>query len=120
MTAFQAPTKVLQRYIDKKQWFEGIVVSTAYFESLGITKLKIHFKGEIKQKRLERLGLEELILLLRASDIIKQPTYSKMMEIKDMRNDLAHDPTMTYKLEYTKSKKLLENAIECIKELGHE
>jgi hypothetical protein len=116
--ALQAPTKVLQTHIDKKQWLEGIVVSTAFFESFGVTKLRVHFKGEIKEEKLERLGLEEIIILLRASGIINQPTYSKMMNIKDVRNKLVHDPTMTYKLEYTKSKKLLEEAIECIKELG--
>jgi hypothetical protein len=40
------PLTILQRAIDEKDWFKGIVMSSVFFELLGIKKLKEHFESK--------------------------------------------------------------------------
>jgi len=113
---FEAPIPMLKETIEQKQWFSGVVMGTAFFEVWGLELLKEHFKGKISEDKLKDLRLEEIILLLYSSKIIDQPTYTKIMEVKEVRNKMVHDP---YKLlELDKPETLIEKAIDCLKALG--
>ena len=113
---FEAPIPMLKEAIEQKQWFSGVVMGTAFFEVWGLVLLKEHFKGKISEGKLKDLRLEEIILLLYGSKIIDQPTYTKIMEVKDVRNKIVHNP---YKLlELDKPETLIEKAIDCLKALG--
>ncbi len=112
----EAPIPTLREAIKQKQWFSGIVMSTAFFEVWGLELLKEKFQGKIADDRLERLRLEEIILLLYSSKIIDQRTYTKMMEVKEVRNRIVHNP---YKLlELEKPETLISKAVDCLMALG--
>lgn len=113
---FEAPIPTLREAIEQEQWFSGIVMGTAFFEVWGLELLKEKFEGKISADKLERLRLEEIILFLYSSEIIDQPTYAKMMELKEARNKIVHNPYEL--LELDKPKILIEKAIDCLKALG--
>lgn len=112
----QAPIQTLREAIEQKQWFSGIVLGTAFFEVWGLELLKEHFKGKISEDKLEDLRLEEIILLLYSSKIIDQPTYTRIMEVKEVRNRIVHNPYEL--LELDRPETLIKKAIDCLKALG--
>ncbi|MCK4477456.1 hypothetical protein KAU88_02875 [Candidatus Bathyarchaeota archaeon] len=59
-------------------------------ETIGQWKLRAHFEGKIKPQRFDRLGLEQIIMFLFASGLIDYPTYTIMMEVRRMRNNVVH------------------------------
>ena len=62
------PIKVLRKCIEQREWFKGVVLSTAFFEGIGRTVLLDEFKDKIDSKRIEHLRLEQIIMLLYASE----------------------------------------------------
>ena len=112
-----APIPTLREAIEQKRWFYGIVMATAFFEVFGLELLKEKFKGKISGDKLEHLRLEQIILFLHSSEIIDQPTYTKMMEVKEVRNNITHNP-FEVELKDDEAKNLIEKAIDCLKALG--
>lgn len=49
------PVKVLKECIRHREWFKGVVLSTAFFEGIGREVLISHFKDKINSKRIEHL-----------------------------------------------------------------
>lgn len=110
------PIQILINCIEKEKWFEGVVLSTAFFEGIGKMLLSDHFKGEIGSERFRNLGL--IIMFLRASEIIDPTTYSDMMKVKDFRDDIVHlEPFTKPKLQPKKAKEIIEKAISCLGKL---
>jgi len=113
------PIPTLREAIEQKRWFFGIVMATAFFETFGLELLKEKFKNKISEDKLEHLGLEQIILFLHGSEIIDQPTYTKMMEVKQVRNQITHHPfDALLLLKDNEAKNLIEKAIDCLKALG--
>ena len=115
---YRAPIQSLRRMIKEKDWFKGIIVSTAFFELFGLLMLQEKFKGEIEPEKFDRLGLEEIIVFLYGSNLIDQTTYAKMMRIKKIRNKLVHSPLEHSSLDPKEAKGLIEDAIDYLKALG--
>jgi len=111
------PIPALREAIEQKRWFYGVVMATAFFEVFGLELLKERFKGKISGDKLKHLRLEQVIMFLYSSEIIDQLTYTKMMEVKDVRNKIVHDPFES-QLEDDEANKLIEKAIDCLKALG--
>jgi len=118
LAKFVAPIPMLKEAIKKEKWFSGIVMASAFFELVGLELLKRKFKNKISSEKLENLRLEQIILVLYGSKIINQPTYTKMMEVKDVRNRIVHNPHELEKLKEKDARKLIKNAIDCLKALG--
>ena len=110
-------TSILEA-LRKEDWFKGIILSATYFEHFGLEKLKEYYQGKITPEKLNRLNLEQIILFLFGSGIIDQATYTKMIEIKDARNELVHEPWANVTLTENRGKVLIRKAIECLKALG--
>ena len=81
----------LEDLIEERNWFVGVLLSASILEDVGKRKLKREFKGKIDADKIDRLTLEETIMMLFASQLIDSKMYSKLMKIKTVRNDLAHD-----------------------------
>jgi len=118
--AIQDPIKALEHKIAKKEWFEGVMMAATLLESIGMARLKAHLKGKISWKKIERLSFEQSIMFLYGIDLIGPQSYSKIMEIRDERNKLAHRVYDKYILGPEKAEKLIRKAIECFKDLGFE
>ena len=116
--AFRAPIKILKDSIKNEEWFRGIILSTVLLEAIGQWRLQVHFKGKIKPQRFERLGLEQIIMFLFASGIINHPTYTKMMEVRRMRNNIVHRRWKGLTLDPKPAKATINKAIKCLKALG--
>jgi len=112
------PRASILEALRKEDWFKGIVLSATYFEHFGLEKLKEHYQGRITPEKLNRLSLEQIILFLFGSGIIDQATYTKMIEVKDARNELVHEPWANVTLTEKRGKALIRKAIECLKILG--
>lgn len=113
-----SPYPILEETIEQKRWLSGIIVATAFFEIIGLHRLKEQFKERISGDRFQHLTLEQIILVLHASGIIDQPTYSRMMEVREVRNKIVHNPTELDSLKDSKAKRLIESAIGCLKTLA--
>ena len=116
--AFRAPIKILKDSIKSEQWFRGIILSTVLLEAIGQWRLQVHFEGKIKPQRFERLGLEQIIMFLFASGLIDYPTYTKMMEVRRMRNNIVHRLWKGLTLDPKQAKATINKAIKCLKALG--
>ena len=66
----------LEDLIEERNWFVGIILSTAVLEDVGRRKLKRAFKGKIDSKKIERLTFEQTIMMLFASGFVDARTYS--------------------------------------------
>jgi len=114
--ARKTPRQMLEDAIRERAWFRGIVLSAALFEHFGSFILQNHLHSKVSSERLKRLTLERIIVFLHALDLIDQPTYGKMFEIKDKRDDLAHKPFA--ELDPEQAESLIRKAIECLEALG--
>lgn len=108
------PKKVLGNCLKDKKWFEGIVLSATYFEYYAKKRIVTRLKGKIDSQRIDWLNLEALTILAFGLQIIDQSIYSKIIEVKDKRNDLVHEPWTILELHETEAKHLLEKGIECL------
>jgi hypothetical protein len=108
LDTFVKPIPILNETIKKKQWLSGIVMASAFFELLGSELLKQKFKDKIAREKLEDLRLEHIILLLFSSKLVNQTTYTKMMEVKEVRNHVVHNPYELQKLKEKDAKKLIQ------------
>jgi len=106
----------LTDFIKKKQWFAGIIVSASFIESIGKMRLHWRFEGKISKDKIDRLTLDETIMFLHASGVIKQQTYTKMQQVRDARNRVAHKVVDALKIEKKpkEAKKTIEQTIECL------
>jgi hypothetical protein len=114
------PIRALEETIKHKEWFKGVVLSATYFEHFGLEKLKEKYRGMIDPQKIENLSLEQIIMFLHISGLIDQPTYSRMIEVKNARNNLVHEPWANVVMTPEEAKKIIEKAIECLKFLGVE
>lgn len=116
--AFRAPIKILKDSIKNEEWFKGIILSTVLLEAIGQWKLRAHFEGKIKPQRFERLGLEQIIMFLLASGLIDRLTYTRMMEVRRMRNNIVHRLWKGLTLDPTQATATINKTIKCPKTLG--
>ncbi len=108
------PKKVLRNCLKDKEWFEGIVLSATYFEYYAKKRIETRLKGKIDSQRIDWLNLEALTILAFGLQIIDQSVYCKIIEVKDKRNDLVHEPWTILELKETEARHLLEKGIECL------
>lgn len=112
------PIIILETCIDNKEWFKGIVLSTAFFEGVGRLVLEESLEGKIELRRLKFCSLDQIILLLFSSGHIDQKTYTQMMEVKKYRNKIVHIELYKHvKIEPDLAEKKISKAIKCIKVL---
>lgn len=108
------PKQVLKNCLKDKKWFEGIVLSATYFEYYGKKRLEELLKNKISPQRVNWLNLDALTILTFGLGIISQSTYCKIIEVKDKRNDLVHEPWTILELKDHEAQNLLEKGIECL------
>jgi hypothetical protein len=89
-----------------------------YIEHFGKQKLNEKFKGQIGSDKLENLELNAITILLFGADIIDQPTYAKINEIRDKRNHIIHNVWEKLRINPNEAETLIKKAIECIEKLG--
>lgn len=114
------PVRELRRFLRRRKYFVGIVMSTAFFEHYGIKKIKDHFDQRgihISEDKIERLPLKEIILFLHGLGLATEQTYSKMFEVKETRDSLVHDISAKYQLTQDGGRRILRKAIECMEDL---
>lgn len=129
------PIELLKETVENKDWFKGLILSTTFFEMFGLVILDSHFRHVKKGSEpkivtdfLDRLGLMRIIQLLYLCGFIELGTYTKMNDIVKERNKWIHrkkrgkkDFAYLIGAEQTDKEmviKLIESAIDCLKELG--
>lgn len=116
LLAKQSPRDILKDAIKKGEWFKGIILSSAFFEHFGSLKLRENFQGSISDDKIRNFNLGELIVFLFGLKLLTQNGYSKIMRVKNKRDDLAHYPFA--KTDPKEAERLILDAIDCLKELG--
>lgn len=113
------PIEVLEDCIKHGEWFKGIVLSTTFIEGVGKMVLVSHFKGTISEEKINGIrSVERSIIFLYASKIIDQPTYTKMIEVNEYRNDIVHiEPFTEPYLEPKEAERIIRKAISCLEAL---
>jgi hypothetical protein len=82
----------LDELAETENWYVGILLSASFLEDVGKRRLKLIFKERIDANKIDRLRFEEVIMLLLASGEIDCKMYQQLMEVREARNKLAHDP----------------------------
>jgi hypothetical protein len=121
-------TYKLQDLIESKNWFVGVLLASALLDDVGKRKLKRQFKGKINPDKIDNLQFEQTIMLLLASNLIDDKTYERMIEIKNLRNDFAHNSWKALKSfmetgkaqtkSSQKSRAIIKKAIKCLDALN--
>jgi len=57
-------------------------------------------------------------MFLFGSNLIDQPTYTRMFNVKGKRDDLAHNPFESLKIDPGQAERLIKDGIKCLKYLG--
>jgi hypothetical protein len=116
LLAKQSPRGILEDTIKKGEWFKGIILACAFFEHFGSLRLRNHFHGNISDDKIRSLTLIEIIIFLFGLKFLSQDAYTKMIQVKERRDDLAHYPFT--KIDPKEAERLILGALECLKELG--
>ena len=82
------PIPSLEKAIEQKDWFKGIVLSVTWLERFGYQKLNeyVTSKGIKISKSLERLSLWEISLFLFGFGEIDKATYDGIINVNKERN----------------------------------
>jgi hypothetical protein len=75
-----------------------------------------HCSGKIADDKLRNLTLVHVIIFLYGLGLIDQPTCSKMLRVKDMRDGIVHNPFK--EIDAHVASNLIEDAIDSLKYLG--
>jgi hypothetical protein len=118
----------LQELIDTKNWYVGILLAYSFLEDMGKRYLGLIFKDKINSSKIDRLTLEEVTMLLLASGAINCKIYQRIMEVKESRNRLAHDPFIAMSLfmqtghsnskESQHARSIINKAAFCLREIS--
>jgi len=118
----------LKDLIEEGNWVVGVILSAEILDDVGKRKLKREFKGKIASKRIENLKFEETIMMLLASGMVTPEIYLKLMDIKKVRNDLAHDSQKAISIflqtgskkseECQRCKSAIKKAIFCLESIN--
>lgn len=111
----KTPREILEDAIENKEWFKGIVLSSAFFEHFSSAILLKRTNGGINNDKLN-LSLERLMRLLLDFGLVSIEIYSKMVEIARERNGLVHNPFK--ETDEGTATRLIKNAIEVLESLG--
>lgn len=122
---YYKPIQELVKLYQGERWFEGLILSCVYFHRIGIKKLREYAKSNtdlaISSNKIKnmRLVLDEALVLLHITKIINRKTYTDMGEIRDIRNDLVHEPDTIKDFDSNpdEAKRLLQNGIRCVDKL---
>ena len=109
-----SPREILEDAIENKEWFKGIVLSSAFFEHFSSAILLKRTNGEINNDKL-KLSLERLMRLLLDFGLVSIEMHSKMREIARERDGLVHNPFK--EVDEGAAIRLIQNAIEVLESL---
>jgi len=77
--------------IENLEYFKAFTLCSSLYESFGKSILIAKFKTmSLNSDRLEKLGIQSVIIILYTHGLIKQGTYSDMISINDTRNYFVH------------------------------
>lgn len=111
----KSPREILEDAIVKKEWFKGIVLSSAFFEHFSSAILLKRTGGGINNAQL-KLSLQRLMRLLHDFHLVSEEIHSKMAEIANERNGLVHNPFK--EIDEETAIRFIKNAIEVLESLG--
>jgi len=86
---------------DKKDYYKLFSYACSVFEYYGRQILVWQFNKNntpVSKDKLQHITLETIIVMLYTHKIIDQPTYTKIIEVKNFRNDFIHE---NYSVTYT-------------------
>lgn len=110
------PVNELKNYLKGEEYFTALALAVQDFEHYGMHALNRHLKDkEIKINTRKRIkSCHQLIVLLRACDIIPEEIYQKMLDVNSFRGKVIHKLGKRITMDKTKAKKMIEKAIECL------
>jgi hypothetical protein len=79
--------------IKKHEYFKAFTLCDSLYESFGKNILVVHFKERhlsLNSNRIEKLGIQSVILMLYTHKLIEEGTYSQMLSVNSVRNELVH------------------------------
>lgn len=105
---------ILNHFSASSEWFAGVIVAASFLEFLGKARLMWRLKPTISYKKIEDMKLDDVITMLCVAEIIDQPTYAKMSQIRNFRNDIAHKINIACNL-LAQERKAVERAKNILK-----
>jgi hypothetical protein len=113
--AIQDPVKALEDKIKRKSWSEGVILAEALLESIGKTKLRVHFQSRLDDLSIiDHLSAEKTAMFLFGLGIIDQPNYSRMVEVYQKKEELVRQIRGQYRLKPEEAEHMIRKAIECL------
>jgi len=96
--------------IENHEFFKAFTLCSSLYESFGTNILIKHFKENLSlnSDKLEKLGVVGVIIMLYTHRLIAEGTYSDMISVNSLRNDLVHDYLVSLSSEKIQ-KRLKEN-----------
>lgn len=118
-TIIKEPLNELVRAEKDADYYKLLSYACTIFEYYGKQILIWHFKKNdtpISKDRIKYLTLEAVIIMLYTNKLIDQSIHTKIIQVKELRNDFIHeDYSFTYSMEDAKKMKLTSAlAIECV------
>lgn len=110
----------MEEKIEKKTWFEGLILATALLESISVTKLRVYYQGKLDDLgKIDNLSFEKIAMFLFGLGIIDQSTYSRMIIVNQQKEELTKNIRFQYKLKPEEAENIIGKAIECFKAFGY-
>ena len=99
----------------KDNWFEMVVFSSVYLEFF-CSKLLIE-KGGFPPEEVQKMSFFDINEKLKKMGLISDDTYSKIDEVRKIRNGAVHDPRIMLSLDKSIAIHVSNLTLESLKEL---
>ncbi len=116
------PSPEIEQALESGDYFKAATYLAATLEYYAKLVLNEKLKAEnieVNDKRIVRFSLEDVAILLYSTKVIGQPTYSAMLGLNGLRNDLMHikDFAEFRRRSGTETEAIVRNAMKCIEAL---
>lgn len=115
------PEKEIDDAIERNDWFSAFAISVSFFEYYGTRRITDHCTSKNIvgcRDTVKRMGVGNIIFILRILNFIDDDLYSKMRKTITERNKIVHPSRggVAYRFEKqeTRAIELLKDAKECI------
>jgi hypothetical protein len=109
------PIEELKEALASKRYFEGLVLSTSYYEITAIDKIKQFLEKKelnISINNFGRIGLSQILVFLYSHKLINHNDYCHMNELIGYRNKIVHREAN--KIDEKDAIRLINDGIICL------
>jgi hypothetical protein len=116
------PIGAITRAKESRNYYEALSLACSFFQDFGREILLWHLRNSvnsISESKVKKMKLQIITQELYDRKLIDKPTYDKMNDVRQLRNEFQHDD-LAFKITSSQAQKaedMVTKAIDCVRTL---